>query len=301
MSIRAELLAMTARAAAALSPPPIASALIASPHPAPDKETEFGLVALADGCAGLYYAWLGTSQADMPARFRIESLLGRPALEVAAYVLGEDDGARSVGIAAINAVTEHVYRRAGFAPPAAADAFGGLVLESNDRLGMIGNFVPLVRRARDRGIATRVLERKAEMVTSGPDDFEISLDPRILRGCNKIICTGATLLNDSFDTMLAHCRAAEQVALVGPTVGFFPDVAFARGVDIVAGTAYWTARACKAVSAVASNSATARCARCCDAMRIRASRPYSSVRFWSASERPRKSEPVLSLRRCARP
>ncbi len=235
MTILTEILALAAQADAALPLPPVASALITDPHPASDKDAEFGLLALADGCAGLYYAWLGDSQADMPARFLVEHLLGQPALELARMVLGDDDGSRSVGIAAINAITEHVYRAAAFAPALASDSFGGVRFEPGDRLGMIGNFPPLARRARELGIPTRIVERKAHMVTR-EDNFEISLDPRVLADCNKIICTGATLLNDSFDAMLEYCAAAEQVALVGPTVGFFPDAVFARGIDIVAGT-----------------------------------------------------------------
>ena len=235
MNIRAEIHELALRAAAALPLPAIASALITDPQPAPDKDAEFGLLALADGSAGLYYAWLGASQADMPARFLVDSLIGRPALALAGYALGDDDGTRSVGIAAINAITEHVYRRAGFAPTPASDSFGGLTFEAGDRLGMIGHFPPLARRARELGIPTHIVERKAHMVTRAPN-FEISLDPHVLTDCNKIICTGATLLNDSFDHMLTYCANAAQIAMVGPTVGFFPDAVFARGVDIVAGT-----------------------------------------------------------------
>ncbi len=235
MNIRTELFSLAARVAVALPLPRIASALITDPHPAPDKHAEFGLLALADGCAGLYYAWLGKTQADMPTRFLRDGLVGRPALDLARYVLGDDDGTRSVGIAAINAITEHVYRQAVFATPAALDSFGGLHFEPGDRLGMIGYFPPLARRARELGIPTCVVERKEHLVTVAPD-FEISLDPRVLRDCNKIICTGATLLNDSFDAMLDYCASAQQIALVGPTVGFFPDAVFARGIDIVAGT-----------------------------------------------------------------
>ena len=126
MNIRTELFALAERVATALSLPAIGTALITAPRPSPARDAEFGLVALADGCAGLYYAWLGETQADMPARFLVDGLLGKPALDLARYALGDDDGTRSVGIAAINAITEHVYRRADFAPPAAPDSFAGL-------------------------------------------------------------------------------------------------------------------------------------------------------------------------------
>ena len=234
-NIRAELFALVERAAAALVLPPVAQVLIADPRPSPERDAEFGLLALTDGAAGLYYAWLGSSQAAMPARFIADSFAGRPVLELARLALADDDGARSVGVAAINAVTAHVHAQAGFVPASASDSFGGLVLERHDRLGMIGNFPPLVRRARKLGVPTFVVERKAHMVSASAG-LVISLDPTILLGCTKIICTGATLLNDSLDQMLAHCRSAAQLALVGPTVGFFPDAVFARGVDVVAGT-----------------------------------------------------------------
>lgn len=234
-SIRAELYACAERVAAALAPPVVAHVLIADPSPAPDRDAEFGLLALDDGCAGLYYAWLGGSQADMPGRFIADSFNGRPALEVARLALADDDGARSIGIAAVNALTAHLHATAGYVPPPATDGFGGLTLGTDDRLGMIGNFPPLVRRARALGIPTFVVERKAHMVTA-EDGLEISLDPRVLLDCTRVLCTGATLINDTLEEMLPWCRNAEQVALVGPTVGFFPDAVFARGVDLVAGT-----------------------------------------------------------------
>ena len=235
MNSRVALFTLAEQACNVLALPKVADALIADPHPTPNGDPEFGLLTLEDGCAGMYYAWLGASQADMPARFLVDGLRGAAAIDLAHYVLADDDGSRSVGIAAINAITEYVYRAAFFEPSAATDSFGGVVLAPGDELGMIGHFPPLARRARALGISTRIVERKAHMVTSAPG-FEISLDPRVLRSCNKIICTGATLLNDSFDAMLEHCAAAEQIALVGPTVGFFPDAVFARGIDIVAGS-----------------------------------------------------------------
>ncbi|MGE0857706.1 MAG: DUF364 domain-containing protein [Gammaproteobacteria bacterium] len=248
MGIRHELVALARRMAAALSLPPVADAFIADPDPALKQNTEFGLLALADGSAGLYYAWLGASQADMPGRFSPAALRGLPALEAAELVLGDDDGLRSLGVAALNALTEHLYRRAGFAPPPATDSFGGLTLEAGDRLGMIGYFPPLAARARAEGVPTYVVERKAHLL--GRDgSVEVALDPRPLSVCNKVICTGATLLNDSLDEMLGYCAKDAEVALVGPTVGFFPDPLFARGVRLVAGTRLLdstTAEACLA-------------------------------------------------------
>ena len=109
MTILTEILGLAAQADAALPLPPVASALITDPHPASDKDAEFGLLALADGCAGLYYAWLGDSQADMPARFLVEHLrdLGiersghRDGVAVAQNVDGRREGFQEAALKAL--------------------------------------------------------------------------------------------------------------------------------------------------------------------------------------------------------
>lgn len=241
----AELCALGARAAARLAPPPVAAAFINEQSGPVARDAEFGLVALEDGSAGLYYAWLGAGQQGMAERFHAADLAGRPVQELLRFCAGPDDAARSIGIAALNAVTEHTWRRAGFAPPTSADSFAGIAVGAGDHLGLIGNFPSLVRQALGRGARVSVVERKAHMVTR-EGALEISLDPAVLAPCRSIICTGATLLNDSLADMLPHCRNAEVVALVGPTVGFFPDPLFARGIHRVAGTRVLDAAAASA-------------------------------------------------------
>ena len=236
MSIRNDLVRAVERIADALTLPDIARAQVTDPNPAPDRDAEFGLLALADDSVGLYYAWLGATQADMPLRFPAATLIGRPPIEIARWLLADDDGSRSLGMAAINAISAHLYRRAGFVPDAAPDGFGGLALGAGDRLGMVGYFPSLVRRARELGASVHVIERKAHLLRCEPG-LEVTLDANALAGCNQVLCTGATLLNDSLDDVLTHCSQSARIALVGPTVGCIPDPLFARGIECVAGTA----------------------------------------------------------------
>lgn len=208
---------------------------LAHGRPAADRDAEFGLVALAGGTAGLYYAWLGATQAGMRATLDPQALARCGAAGLVRLFLGDTDAERSIGLAAISAVTDALYRRAGFTPAAAADSFGGLALGPGECIGMVGNFPPLVRRARAAGADVRVVERKRHMLTREPG-LEISLDPRVLADCGQIVCTGATLLNDSLEQMLGHFPAGARVVVLGPTVGFFPDPLFARGVAAAGGT-----------------------------------------------------------------
>ena len=53
---------------------------------------------------------------------------------------------------------------------------------------------------------------------------------------------GTLMLNDSLERMLPHCRGAEHLALVGPSVGAPPDPLFARGVTLLGG--HWVHEIC---------------------------------------------------------
>ncbi len=232
-SVFADLASIGIRALEALGARRITRVYLPEPAPDATRTVEFGLLELDDGSAGLYYAWLGPGQQDMPHRFPPEALVGRDPMElIAAYATG-DDAERSLAMAGMNAVTASVWRASGYVPPMRASSFG-LNLVSGDTLGMVGHFPPLVRQARELGVPVYVLERKVSMVNRG-EGFEITLDPGVLGQCNKVVCTAATLLNNSLEEALGHCVLDATVSVVGPTASFFPEPLFARGVSAVGG------------------------------------------------------------------
>lgn len=232
MSINADLLAAVERMAARFTLPPVTEVYVPDARPAAHRDAEFGAVALADGSAGLYYAWLGDSQAGMAERYAAEVFAGTSPLVLARRLACDDDAERSLALAAIGALTTHLHHRAGYVPPAPVDSMAGIALRPGGHLGMIGNFPPLVRHARAAGMRVTVIERKAHMLCE-EDGLSIVLDPRALASCEEIIVTGATLINDSLDAMLGWCRQARRVVLVGPTAGVLPQVLFAHGVAAV--------------------------------------------------------------------
>lgn len=235
MSIRTELLSIVELVNAEIKLPDVRRVYLPEPQIATHKDAEFGLVELDDGAAGLFYAWLGESQDGISERFSVDDLVGAKAIDVARNYAGSDDIERSLGLAAINAITQSVFARADIGSRAALDSMGGLSLIPGDRLGMIGNFPSLVRQARRVDIPVTVVEKKQHMLTQ-TQGIRITLDPEALRDCNKIICTAATLINDSVDEMLGYCQHADMVAMIGPSSSFFPDPIFARGVAVVGGT-----------------------------------------------------------------
>ena len=236
MSVRSALLRLTAEVAGRLSLPAVAGVFIPDPRPSPDSDAEFGLVTLEDGVAGLYYAWMGGIQAEMATRYSPAAFTGMPALELARYYARDNDADRSLGLAAINAITQFVYKKAGFELPAAADSMAGLALDGSDHFGLVGNFPSLIRRARAQSVRCTVIERKAHMVDHD-ELVTITLDAAAIGACNKVVCTAATLINDTLDGVSEHFHPHAMRVLLGPTAGCFPDPIFARGFERIGGSA----------------------------------------------------------------
>jgi uncharacterized protein (DUF4213/DUF364 family) len=221
------------RIALALRPPPVSRVFVPGSDMGPDQHGSFCAVQLMDGSTGLAYAMLGDTRRRLGAADR-EGVTGVDALALAERLAGDDPAARSLALAAVNALSRHLLDRARFEPDFATSSLGSLELGPDDRLGMVGFFPPLVRRARDENIPLTVLELKTELVQEAPG-LSVTLDPARLGACTRIVCTSTTLLNDSLEAVLAHARGCREFVLIGPSAGCIPDPLFARGVTAVGG------------------------------------------------------------------
>ncbi|MDA0822081.1 MAG: DUF364 domain-containing protein [Proteobacteria bacterium] len=233
--VSAELLALAESLNDSVQLPNVKRVYIPEPSVTADKDPDFGLIELDDGSCGLFYAWLGDSQTGISRRFAAAEFIDVQAITLARYISGLDDMARSIGLAAINAMAQHFFARANVVLSNSPNSMGGLDLHPGDRLGMIGNFPSLVRQARACAVPVIVVERKSHLFGEQAG-VRISDDPESLSSCNKIICTASTLINDTVDDMLGYCKQAAQVAMIGPSAGFFPDPLFQRGVTVVGGS-----------------------------------------------------------------
>lgn len=233
--VRRWLIEAAGRIEASLGPRRIERVVLPPPVDAPGQMGEFCAVMLDDGSTGMAFTlFAGTldslHRGDLANVFR-----GRPAGELVAGYGGDGDALRALGLATINALTRQLFEHAGFIPDDAQDSFGTLGLAAGDRLGMVGFFPPLVAKARALGIPLVVLELKAELVREEPG-LIVTLDPERLAGCNKIVSTSTLLLNDTFERLAPHFRAAQAVALVGPSAGCLPDPLFAAGITAIGGS-----------------------------------------------------------------
>lgn len=199
------------------------------------KAGEFCALELDDGALGLSYVLLDDSLAGLD---RLESdtpVVGTDAMALARRWLHADAAQRALGFSAVNALTTSFHARAGYAPPDATDSIGGIDPQPGEHIGMVGFFPPLVKQVTSRGARLTVLELRADLAGEHAQ-FRVTLDPRALAGCDKLLCTSTALLNHTLDDVLAQAAGAREVALIGPGAGCLPDALFSRGVTRLCGT-----------------------------------------------------------------
>ena len=205
------------------------------------KDAKFCAIELEDGAFGLSYILLGDTLDALAGAHAGGGLrlAGAEPLQLAQYFSGGSLVERAVALAAINALTDSVWRQVGYQPPPARNSLGDVELGATDHLGMIGFFPPLVRRVLALGGRLSVLELDEAMVRRQQERFpgvHITLERSALLDCNKVVGTSTMLLNDTLDAMLAAAPLAQEFALIGPSAGLWPDALFARGVTLLGGT-----------------------------------------------------------------
>lgn len=204
------------------------------PPPTGTKEAEFCALELEDGSFGFTYIQLEGTEALLRERYGARSIAGVEAAALARGFSDADPVARSLAFAAINALSQQLFTRAGWLPSESDDALGAIDPQPGDHIAMIGLFKPLVPMIVRAGARLTVLELKESLVRESAH-FRVTLDPAALASCGKVVSTSTVLLNDTLDDVLAACGNARRFTIIGPTAGCVPDPLFARGVDALGG------------------------------------------------------------------
>ncbi len=163
---------------------------------------------------------------------------GRPAAEIAADALGDDAMRRAVGIATVNALAELCWRRRphhGVELRAATDAFDATAFHAGDNVVLVGAFIPFLKELKRRHQPYLVLEQNPAALKSEEMPFyrPAQMAHEVVPKADVLLITGATLLNNTLEDLLALARPEARVTIVGPTVGMLPDAFLARGADIL--------------------------------------------------------------------
>ncbi len=242
MTFATDLIAELERATAGHSIPRVRALHLPPPEAAESRNGEFCALELDDGALGLSYVLLGGILPRLAASDDPHTIVGMDALQLAREFVAPTAGAggdaeirRTLGFAAANALSRTVMERMGFAPPRAIDSIGGIDPQAGDHVGMVGLFTPLLKQVTAARAQLTVIELNPDYA-GHYDGYRVTLDAAALEDCNKVLSTSTILLNHTVDDMLAHCRKAQRIVLIGPSAGCLPDPLFARGVTVVGGS-----------------------------------------------------------------
>ena len=183
-------------------------------------------VQLDDGHCGLAYTFRDEAHEGCCVVNEAGTLRGRRASDLATWARSPDPIASAIGLATLNALTPE--------PPGAmeADLLTELQVTSNDVIGMVGYFGPLVGPLRSRGKALHVFERRPSG-ESGVLPEAATAD--ILPQCQVVILSATTLINRTLDELLVLCRNAREVTILGSSTPMLPAVFVERGVTFLSG------------------------------------------------------------------
>jgi uncharacterized protein (DUF4213/DUF364 family) len=152
-------------------------------------------------------------------------LMERSGCALAELVRSERILEASIGMAAVNALLVPTV------PDLAEVNAAEVILErgAGRRVAIVGHF-PFIEQVRAVASDCWVLERDP-----GPGDLPATEAAAVLPRADVVALTGTSLLNHTFDELMALCRPEAFVLLLGPSVPMAP-VLFEAGVNALSGT-----------------------------------------------------------------
>jgi uncharacterized protein len=199
------------------------------------KEFEFIALKLESGACGISFVLLADEELENYQAMARSSFLKADPVTLSGDFGSRDPVKNMLGLAALNAICQHVMKSSRYSLDFTSDSLGLLNIEKGQRVGMVGLFRPLIKRVESLGADLIIFEQKETLIHKYPQ-YNITLDPTLLKDCDSVLCTSTTVYNNTLDNVLTHCSPSALVSVIGPTAGYFPDPLFSRGVDVVGGT-----------------------------------------------------------------
>jgi uncharacterized protein len=160
-------------------------------------------------------------------------------LELMALMLSTNPLEKSVGIAAVNAVSQTIMALEPEKYPIEETDFLDLLPFNGGRprVGMVGNIGPFVSFLSKHAESLVIIDDNPFLV-AGPQGGNCitSRNMKDLAAVDLLIITGSSAAVGDLDEVLASAKSARFIGVVGPSAGWLPDSAFRRGVHAVAAT-----------------------------------------------------------------
>jgi uncharacterized protein len=165
---------------------------------------------------------------------------GQDAWTLAQYALTDVPLRRAVGVAVLNALSALAIERHGIPGGRllpGVDALAAAQVRPEDRVLMIGGFVPFIRALKGRVADLWIVDKHPEALKA--DERDLWRDPARIADlapeATVVIATGSALIEGGLDRLLAVARGVRCFVLAGPTASPWPPPFFARGVHVLGG------------------------------------------------------------------
>jgi len=184
-------------------------------------------VMLDDNRAGVAYTFREEAIGGCSVFRSLRPLSGRHSSELVALLPSDDPIEAAVGLACVNALVnvEDVRFQTG-------DVLKHLDLRSDDHVGMVGYFGPLVRILEERVRTLTVFEKLGQ-----PSDLirpaEEAEDK--LPECQIAIITATSIINHSIDHLLEAAAKCREVVVLGASTTLMSEAFFTRNVTLLSG------------------------------------------------------------------
>lgn len=166
----------------------------------------------------------------------VRQAVGMPAVEVARwFVDGADDVQRALGGTVLNAASQVLALPDRDSPERPFD----LDLQPGTRVGMVGMIHPVAMRLKSLGCEMVIFDKgKCAHGDPSAQIYPMERQSELLPTCDVVFLSGTTTVNRTAAPLLALCKAAREVVLVGSSVPMIPDGYGETPVSILAGS-WW--------------------------------------------------------------
>ncbi|HTY56673.1 MAG TPA: DUF364 domain-containing protein [Candidatus Binataceae bacterium] len=167
-------------------------------------------------------------------------MAGESAWSLAEYAFSQIALRRAVGVAVLNALSSMAIARHGVPGGkllAGCDALKAGDIGRDDRVAMVGAFVPFIKSLRGNVADLAVIDKHREALK--PDELPFWRSPNqageALKRADVVIISGSALVEGEIDGLLEASSRARTRILAGPTASPWPPPFFMHGVDVLGG------------------------------------------------------------------
>jgi len=184
-------------------------------------------VRLEGGRAGLAYTFRNEAGHGCSVFQRLRPLSGRSASDLIPLLPSRDPIESAVGLACANALANEDRTEL-----QEGDILDRLDLRSDDRVGMVGYFGPVVDGLEDRVWDLTIFER-ADL--PDPRIRPAEEARKVLPECQVALITATAIINHSIDSLLEAASGCRETVILGGSTPLLPDVFRERHVTMLSG------------------------------------------------------------------